>query len=229
MSGCSRRGELIGGYVLEALEPVEMEEMRRHVESCPACGAELARLARLPSLLDSVEPADVPPPALAPAVEEAVLDRFARERPRRSSGRRPRPRLLAAAAAVAAALAAVVAFAIGGEDEQSASYASARLRPLDSGSAARAYAYADAVPAGTRVTLWARGLKRPSRGVYELWCVREDGSWVSGGTFRAGADGRAQAELTAAVKPGDYHVMVVTRGAGDKPRARALLRGELRY
>jgi hypothetical protein len=64
--------------------------------------------------------------------------------------------------------------------------------------------------------------------MYELWCVRSDGHWVSGGTFRAAGDGRAEAVLTAAVRPGDYHVMVVTRHEDGK-RGPALLRGELRY
>ncbi len=62
--------------------------------------------------------------------------------------------------------------------------------------------------------------------------MRSDGGWVSGGTFRAGADGAARAELTAAVKPGDYHSMVVTRRSGAAPeRARGtpVLRGDLRY
>jgi hypothetical protein len=90
-------------------------------------------------------------------------------------------------------------------------------------------AYADAVPAGTRVRLWARGLRRPRGAVYELWCVRADGRWVSGGTFRAGRDGRARAHLTAAVDPGEYHTMVVTRRSGEDQRGRPVLRGSLRY
>ena len=81
------------------------------------------------------------------------------------------------------------------------------------------------MPAGTRVRLWARGL-RP--GAYELWCVRDDGRWISGGTFRAGSGGAAQAQMTAAVKPGDYHVMVVTRHS-DGERGAPVLRGELKY
>jgi hypothetical protein len=62
--------------------------------------------------------------------------------------------------------------------------------------------------------------------------VRVNGDWVSGGSFRASVDGRAQAELTAAVKPGDYHVIVVTRAdrsSGGAGRGTAVLRGELRY
>jgi hypothetical protein len=65
--------------------------------------------------------------------------------------------------------------------------------------------------------------------MYELWCIRADGHWVSGGTFRAANDGRAEAVLTAAVRPGDYHVMVVTRHTGEGKHGPALLRGRLRY
>ena len=83
------------------------------------------------------------------------------------------------------------------------------------------------MPAGTRVRLRARGL--PTRTMYELWCIRADGHWVSGGTFRAGGDGKAEAVLTAAVRPGDYHVMAVTRHTGGMKHGPALLRGRLRY
>ena len=98
------------------------------------------------------------------------------------------------------------------------------------GRRAAATAWAEDVPAGTRVRLRARGLPAGGGAMYELWCVRADGHWVSGGTFRAGRDGRAEAVLTAAVRPGDYHVMVVTRhtsegehGAGAAARPAALL------
>jgi anti-sigma-K factor RskA len=236
VSGCRNHGELIGGYVLGALEPSEMDAMGRHLEACPACAAEVGALDGLPRLLDRIEPADVPPPALSPGVEEAVLDRYARERrPRRR--RDPRhilpgrwPRWAPAGVALLAALALALVLFTTGDDTDSAAYATVRLAPPSGDSQARGVAYADAVPAGTRVRLWARGLAAAR--VYELWCVRPDGHWVSGGTFGAGRDGRARAELTAAVKPGDYHVMVVTRHAerrAEGARGTPVLRGPLRY
>jgi anti-sigma-K factor RskA len=236
MSGCRSHGELIGGYVLGALEPAEMEAMGRHLEACPACAAEAEAMGGLPRLLDRIEPADVPPPALSPEVEEAVLDRYARERRRASEARRVRRgRLLRWAPAGAALLAALVLALVllpSGDDQDSTAYATVRLAASSGDARPRGVAYADAVPAGTRVRLWARGLG-PARGaVYELWCVRTDGRWVSGGTFGAGRDGRAQAELTAAVKPGDYHVMVVTQRSGRRAegaRGTPVLRGPLRY
>jgi hypothetical protein len=223
---------LTGGYVLDALEPGEMDEMRRHVADCPRCGSEVRELEGLPGLLDQIGLADVPPPALAPEVEERVLDRFARERPRGKRARRPllTPRRIAAlgAACVAALVAALVLVWPSGDDGNR-SYARARLAPpADASTRAIAVAYAWDVPAGTRVRLWARRLAARRGDVYELWCVRADGRWVSGGTFQPGDDGRAEAVLTAAVRPGDYHVMVVTRHRGGMPGP-ALLRGRLHY
>jgi len=229
MSACPTHGALLGGYLLGSLEPAEMEEMRLHVAGCPDCGPEADALGTLPALLDRIEPTDVPPPSLSPAIEEAVLDRFAQERRRARRPRRRWPRLtLPRLGALAAACAATVVLALallGEEEDVSSGYASAKLAPIAAGSKASATAWAEDVPAGTRVRLRARGLRDR---MYELWCVRENGRWVSGGTFRAARDGRAEAVLTAAVRPGDYHLMVVTRhGEGDP--GPALLRGRLRY
>jgi anti-sigma-K factor RskA len=244
MSGCPTYGPLIGGYALGALEPEEMEEMRRHVAVCPQCGPEAHRLEELPWLLDRIAPADVPPPTLSPQVEEAVLDRFARERREEgaggASGRQAgrsthRPALLGGrplAVAAACLIALVVALALvlpGGDEDGTAAYATVSLDPR-AGGAGAATAWLDEVPAGTRIRLETRGL--PANAQYEVWCIATDGRWVSGGTFRADRDGRVEAELTAGVRPGDYHRMVVTRrpkGAGEAERGQAVLGGELRY
>jgi anti-sigma-K factor RskA len=229
---CPTHGALLGGYVLGSLEPAEMDEMRRHVPGCPYCGPESRGLDSLPGLLDSIEPADVPPPTLSPSIEEAVLDRYARER--RAQRSRPRRRLrltlprLAALAATCAVIAVVAVLALGEDENGSRAYASARLTPVVDGSDASARAWAQDVPAGTRVRLRARNLPTRHGAMYELWCVRSDGRWVSGGTFRAASDGRAEAELTAAVRPGDYHSMVVTRHRDGK-HGPTLLRGDLHY
>jgi anti-sigma-K factor RskA len=231
MSECPTHGALLGGYVLGSLEPAEMAEMRRHVAGCPHCGPEADKLSGLPALLDSIEPADVPPPTLSAETEERVLDRFARERSRAPSPaprRWPRltvPRFATLVATCAAAV--VLALVVTGEEgESSHAYASARLAPVVATSNASATAWAEDVTAGTRVSLRAHGL--PGKRVYELWCVRGDGRWVSGGTFRTADSGRAEAVLTAAVRPGDYHVMVVTPH-NDGRHGPTLLRGELRY
>jgi anti-sigma-K factor RskA len=241
--GCPTHGTLIGGYMLGALEPEEMDEMRRHVAACPQCGPEVQRLQGLPGLLDRIAPADVPPPTLSPQVEEAVLDRYARERreegaggaSRRRAGRRARRpalfsrRPLVVAAACLIALVVALALVLPGEDEDdTAAYATVSLDP-SAGGFGSATAWLDDVPAGTRIRLETRGL--PAGSEYEVWCIRADGRWVSGGTFWADRDGRTEADLTAAVRPGDYHRMAVTRQpeGGGAERGRTVLGGELRY
>lgn len=222
MSDCRTHGELLGGYVLDALEPEEMRDMRRHLDSCPACSRELARLGDIPRLLDTVAPADVPPPAPPPRLEDALLDRLARETRGRPGGRaRGRSRVLAgglAAAAATVAVALVLTLPDGGQE----AYARASL--AGSGDA-RASVEVEAVDAGTRVRLRARGLASASGGGYQLWCIRTDGRWVSGGSFHA-PDGLADVELTAAVQPGQYHRLVVTHAGSHAP---AVLRGRLEY
>jgi anti-sigma-K factor RskA len=232
MSDCPTHGHLVGGYALGALDPDEMEDMRRHVAECPRCGPEAARLGALPTLLDRIEPADVPPPSLSPQVEEAVLDQFARERGKaqRRARRLPRPRRLVAVAvaglaAVAAALALLVP--LGGDDDESA-YASVSLGGLAAAREADGMAELQAVEAGTRISLEASGL--PAESDYEVWCIREDGKWISGGTFHANRNGWAEADLTAAVQAGDYHRMVVTGQPPEgEPRGATVMSGKLRY
>ena len=96
--------------------------------------------------------------------------------------------------------------------------------------AGSATAWLDEAPAGTRIRLETRGLAANAQ--YEVWCIATGGRWISGGTFRADRDGRVEAQLTAAVQPGDYHRMVVTRkpkGSSAAERGRPVLGGELRY
>jgi anti-sigma-K factor RskA len=230
VSGCRSQAELIGPYVLGALEPVEMEEMRAHLETCARCAAEVQALAALPTLLDQVK-ADEPVATPRPELEDEVLDRFVRDRaaagvpasrrPRRQPAWRPGWRPLAAAAAVAAAL-VVAALVVAWPGDDDSAYARAELE----GRGGQAVAWADAVDAGTRVRVRADSLPR---GMYELWCVREDGRWISGGSFHARADGTTAADLTAAVWPGEYHLVVITRRSTGGERGAEVMRGELKY
>jgi anti-sigma-K factor RskA len=234
VTGCHTHGALLGGYILGALEPAEMEAMRLHLESCPQCAREERKLAGLPALLDTIEPGDVPPPQLSPELEEVVLDRFVREREHRQPAQPSGPRwrrvpVLAAASGIAAALiVALVVLLIGAEGEDSA-YAWSSLKGRGAAADSRAYARLTSVDAGTQVSLQARGLPAGKPDQFELWCVRADGRWVSGGTFKSRRDGRAAAELTAAVTPGNYHLIVVTTlGAGPEPGT-PVMRGKLHY
>jgi anti-sigma factor RsiW len=225
VSGCETHGELVGGYVLQALDPAEQAAMQRHIEECELCRREYEALSGIPALLDRIVPADVPPPTPSPELEEAVLDRVARERghTKRVRFRWP-PKLALAGAAAAVAVACVVALLVRGPEADPA-YASGKLVGTEGG---RGGFTVKEVPAGTEVNLWVTGLPARSRAAYELWCVRSDGRWVSGGSFRPRRSGETNVKLTAAVMPGDYHLVVVSR-RGKEKRAGEVLRGTLRY
>jgi hypothetical protein len=225
VTGCRSHGDLIGPYVLGRLEPAEMEEMTEHLAGCDRCAAERRRLASLPALLDSAHAHDTIA-TVSPQLEDAVLDRFVRERAQAAQPRRRWRRFaIPAAAALTVALAVVLALVLPGGGEHA--YASAELwstsgRVLGNASVAE-------VAGGTHVKLRAHDLPVGRGTVYELWCVRTDGHWVNGGSFHARADGSASAQLTAAVRPGEYHVVVVTRPSAGGKRGPEVMRGKLAY
>jgi hypothetical protein len=225
VTGCRSHRDLIGPYILGGLEPGEMEEMTAHLAECDRCSAERRQLAALPALLDTAHAEDTIA-TLSPALEDAVLDRFVRERARSGRPARSWPRFaIPAAAAAAVILAVVLALVLPGGGQRAYAHAelwSASGRVLGSASVAE-------VDGGTRVQLRAHRLPVGRGAVYELWCVRTDGRWISGGSFRARADGSAAAQLTAAVRPGDYHVVVVTRRSAGGRRGAEVMRGKLTY
>lgn len=226
MSGCQTHGDLIGPYVLGALEPDEMETMRRHLAACPRCAAEERSLAGIPAMLDTAR-VDDEVVTLSPGLEDEILDRFVRERAAAGPRRARWPRVAIPAIAVAALIAAIlVATLPGGGDT---AYARANLWSLPAGGGAAGVAEAAAVDAGTRVKLSARDLPVGGGTAYELWCIRSDGRWISGGSFHARKDGTATAELTAAVRPGQYHVVVITRRSTGGERGPEVMRGNLVY
>src|SRR5215212_9639297 len=94
-AACSECRELIGGYVLDALEPDETAAVRRHLAECPECASEHASLADIPVLLDLAGATEVAREQPPPQLEEAVLDSFAREQATTRSSRRRARALLA--------------------------------------------------------------------------------------------------------------------------------------
>jgi len=248
---CSEIRTLIGGYVLHALEPDEDEAVRLHITSCAACAEEHAELMGIPVILDAAGPeaaSTEQPPA---ALEEAVLDRFAREHPRAEATatpaaqpqlerkrRRPidalrsrlvRPLPAALTGALAAAAVAVALTAIpGGTDDANAELYSASLHGTAAAPTATAEAYLKVISSGTKVKLEVRGLRGTPNSVYELWCLRDDGGKVSAGTFRTDASGRADVNLTTAAVPGEYHRLGIERRLSNRP-GEPVMAGEIEY
>jgi hypothetical protein len=218
---CAELRPLLGGYVLDGLEPHEAEAVRAHLPGCAICRAELDALAELPRLLDLAAPVAHPVEPLPPSLEEALLDRFAREadvpRPKRRR-RRPRfvwtrPRVALASGLLAAVLAVGATLALQPDDSPpraSRNYVVA-LEATAQQPAARARISLYRVDGGTGVHLWASGLERGSERVYEMLC--EKGDWsASAGTFRADGEGKVDIRLTTAARLGEYErVRVVSR------------------
>lgn len=244
---CSECRNLIGGYVLDALEPDEAESVARHIDLCPECAAEYARLASIPDLLaltaDTSDSPEQPPAAL----EEAVLDRFAREHRARTPRsaptpwrrrlaavtgpfRRPLPAAMAGALA-AAAVTAALAVAIGGSggSEAPGHDYQASLAGTPAAPAAHAFAKLETSASGTAVHLDVKGLRPRPEDLYELWCIRDDGTKISAGTFRVDSRGRAYARLTTAAQPGEYHRLSIERRTPPAKGGQRVLAGEIQY
>jgi hypothetical protein len=235
-AACSDCRTLLGGYVFHALEPDEADAVRRHLAVCSGCAEEHGQLTGIPAVLDaagSVETAAEHPPA---ALEEAVLDRFAREHPGRPAQQRdpsvreprgslrermraplrplsrPLPAALAGALAAAAVTAALLVLPRGAGDGQNAGEQyQASLFGSAAAPAATASAHLRVFASGTHVRLSVHGLRGSPGAVYELWCLRDDGAKVSAGTFRTDAAGSADVSLTTAAVPGEYHRLGVER------------------
>jgi Putative zinc-finger len=220
MTGCDHVRAELGGYVLDALEPAEIDAVRAHLAGCPRCAAEHARLAGLPAMLvlaEGLEELPAPPAG----IEERVLDAVARERPSSRGAARPRrrflslrPRTLALSGAFAAVLVAVVlALTLGGGGETSSPGYRLPLQPVG-GSGATAVVTLNSVAGGTTLHLAADNLAGDPSIVYEVHCYG-GGSNANAGTFRADASGHAYAVLQTALRRGEYDSISVVRRQRD--------------
>jgi hypothetical protein len=201
--------EDIGAFVLGALDEDATNRVREHLASCQECAAAHAELAGLPGLLDlAVVTGATEDEPLPPAVEERLLDRFARERVERPPRRRRwRPRLaLGLSAALAGAAIAIATLLVGLDYQKGGGRPASQYRLVfekvgDAPANANARAGLRTTEAGTVVRLWVNNL--PTGDVYEVFCDAPGWS-AAAGTFRVDAQGNAYVILTTAVKKGQY-------------------------
>jgi hypothetical protein len=201
--------EDIGAFVLGALDSDAEKRVREHLATCQECAAAHAELAGIPGLLDlAVTTGATEDEPLPPAIEERLLDRFARERVEQPSRRRRwRPRIaLGLSSALAGAAIAVAALVFGLHFEKNAGRPPSQYRLAfekvgNAPASASARAGLRTTRSGTVVRLWVNGL--PSGDVYEVFCDAPGWS-ASAGTFRVDARGDAYVVLTTAVKKGQY-------------------------
>jgi hypothetical protein len=209
----------LGAYVLGALEPGDEERIRAHLSECSECAAAHAELEGLPQLLDLAVVAGAgEEDPLPPAIEERVLDRFARERSAPAEPRRRwRPRIALGFGGALAGAAAAVALLIAGfgfREAPSARYGLS-LKPMGATPvSAWARVGLRSVQGGTRVLLKVGDLPTRPGDVYEVLCSNKH--WTaSAGTFRVDPQGNAYVVLTTAAKRGAYdRIVVVRRSAG---------------
>ena len=122
--------EDIGAFVLGALDADGEKRVREHLAACPECAAAHAELAGIPGLLDlAVTTGATEEEPLPPAIEERLLDRFARERVERPERHRWRPRLaFGLSSALAGAAVAVALLVVGLNFEKDAGRPASQYR-----------------------------------------------------------------------------------------------------
>jgi hypothetical protein len=208
--------EDIGAYVLGALDPDSARRVEDHLAACEQCAAAHAELAGLPALLDLAALAgaheDEPLPS---AIEERVLDRFARERGLRPKRRRPRFALAISALAGAAAAIAVLVLGLNFErngGRPPSQYEIVFQRIGSAPASASAHAGLRTAQQGTILRLWVENLPSEPGDIFEVFCDAP-GFSASAGTFRVDELGNAYVVLTTAVKIGEYDSIRIVRRA----------------
>ena len=211
--------EDIGAYVLGALDEETAKRVAVHLKECPECAATHVEIAGLPALLDlavATGASDEEP--LPPAIEERLLDRFARERePEPAPRRKWRPRLaVALPSALVGAAVAVAALLYGFDFERDGGRPANQYRlvmkPIGPAHNASARAGLRTTTEGTVVRLWVYNLPGGPQDVYEVFCDAKGWS-ASAGTFRVDAQGNGYVILTSAVKRGQYESLRIVRRA----------------
>lgn len=211
--------DLLGPYVMGALEPDEEREVEEHLESCSSCRDEVMdlRLAheRLTDLANMVE---MPP--------RDLRDRVLTGMPRHSRSRFP---LVAAAAVVLCAFVVVgVLHSTGFFAPNEVASADLKATDLAPGAGGEIQLYGSGKNMDVRLEAWGMPPCKSDE-YYELWFV-EGKERVSGGSFMVGPSGRVEVDLNAPRLAGAYPQVGVTKeispgspGASD----RKMLGGEL--
>jgi hypothetical protein len=228
--------EDIGAYVLGGLDAADSKRVAAHIAECEECAAAHAELAGLPAMLDlAVVTGATDEEPLPPAIEERLLDRFARENVAPQKKRRWRPRIaLGASGALVGAVAAFALLVFGLNFERNGGRPAVdygvQLKPIGPAPQnASARAGLRTTPGGTRVLMWVYNLPGKPGDTYEVLCDAP-GWTASAGTFTVDAQGNAYVVLTTAMKKGNYdQIRIVHREhlGGGKVEANDILAAKL--
>ena len=211
--------DLLGPYVMGALDPEDEREVEEHLEECAACREEVRDLRLAHERLADLANATEPPP-------QELKSRVLTGMPRRETRRVP---LVAAAAVlcVLAVLGVLYSSRFFGPDEvASATLESTDLAPRAGG---ELLVREDNPNAQAELKVW--GLPRPGPNeYYELW-FGEEGGRVSAGTFTVGPRGRETLYMSVPERASGYQQVGITLEKFPRePRmsaAKPVLTGEL--
>lgn len=225
MSEHSTVKDLLGPYLMGALQPEEARRVEEHLEACAGCHEETRELRSVHErLADLATAAGAPPPHLK--------DRVISGLPRRATYRVPIAAAVAAVVLCAVVLGALYAAGLFGRE----AVASATLEPTDlaprAGGELRVHESGDPTDPNARAELEVWGLPRGDENeYYELW-FGEEGGRVSAGTFKVDTEGRGTLYMTVPEEAGRYRRVGITLEEFPKePRmssAKVVLGGELR-
>jgi anti-sigma factor RsiW len=180
---CREIRQLLGVYVVGAIDPSERAIVDLHLQSCPACREELSGLAGLPALLGRVPREDVQRMGEGgvglPDMDEPPAE-LLNSLLRRVAGTRRTRRWRAALA-----LAAAVAIAAGGTTAVVNAVRPAPFHDTDRGSNAQLAAVVDysSTPWGMAMRVGVTGV--PANALCTLY-ADQSGHWVAVGQWRAG-------------------------------------------
>lgn len=196
MSACERLRPELGGFVLDGLDPEEVDEVEDHLGSCAACRAEVAQLDELPALLDV---AAEDPPRAPVDLRQRVL-------------RRARPHRRGLLLVAATGLLVGLVIGVVGATLVRPPPADLTLTITDAEQVVVGDAALRQVDAGVRVDLELAGLHPSDEGYYHAWLHRGEGR-VSAGTFVVPPEGAVSIQLLCGGRLEDYERLTVTRHA----------------
>lgn len=205
--------DLLGPYVLGALDPEEEQEVERHLTTCAECREDERGIRETHERIAGAALAHASvPPQLKERIFAALPE--AREEPRRArrNGRRSGRRrsfqvaLIAAAALLVIGLGAVAFYSAGLFDPAE----TAALTPTEIASGARGEIAVSGSRPDAEADLEVSGLPRTEPNeYYELWFIREEGR-VGVGTFTVDSEGQGQLSAGVPEVEGGYQSVAIT-------------------
>jgi hypothetical protein len=213
--GCREIRQLLGVYVVGAIEPAERAIVDGHLSVCSECRAELGGLAGLPALLSRVPVADAErmvsggfgdDEAELPA--ELLSGLLGRVTARRRNRRWRSALALAAAVAIAAGGTATVFSAHDHTDRPAVAQGVAQAR---NGQVSALVRYSPPPWGGTAYRIAVRGI--PTGTTCKFWVQSGDNHWSVAGTWTVGPGyGEHWYSMSSAVAAESVHGFQITSG-----------------